>query len=128
MTNLLNTWFPNVSSLGWTGDSGWGTAIWQTVYMTLWPAVFGGVIGLIFGVLLVVTKPGGILENSILFSICDKIVSVFRAIPFIILLAFIAPFTQLLVGTNWDDGGISAIVRWGSAILCAANSSGLRKC
>lgn len=100
MTNLLNTWFPNVSSLGWTGDSGWGTAIWQTVYMTLWPAVFGGVIGLVFGVLLVVTKPGGILENSILFSICDKIVSVFRAIPFIILLAFIAPFTQLLVGTQ----------------------------
>ena len=47
-----------------------------------------------------VTEPGGILENRIVFSIVDKVVSVFRAIPFIILLAFIAPFTQLIVGTQ----------------------------
>ena len=30
----------------------------------------------------------------------DKVVSLFRAIPFIILLAFIAPFTKLLIGTQ----------------------------
>lgn len=100
MINLLNSWFPNVSSLGWTGDSGWGTAIGQTIYMTVWPAIFGGIIGLIFGVALVITKPGGILENAFWYGLCDKVVSVFRAIPFIILLAFIAPFTQLLVGTQ----------------------------
>ena len=43
---------------------------------------------------------GGILANRAWFNLCDKIVSFFRAIPFIILLAFIAPFTQLVVGTQ----------------------------
>lgn len=96
----MNNLIPNVIQLGWGGDNGWGTSIVQTIYMTFWPAIFGGILGLIFGVALVVTEPGGILENRIVFSIVDKVVSVFRAIPFIILLAFIAPFTQLIVGTQ----------------------------
>ena len=96
----MNNLIPNVIQLGWGGDNGWGTSIVQTIYMTFWPAIFGGILGLIFGIALVVTEPGGILENRIVFSIVDKVVSVFRAIPFIILLAFIAPFTQLIVGTQ----------------------------
>ena len=100
MTSFLTHYMPNVVQLGWTGDTGWGTSIVQTLYMTFWPAIFGGIMGLIFGVALVITKPGGILENAFWFGLCDKVVSLFRAIPFIILLAFIAPFTQLLVGTQ----------------------------
>ncbi|MEK1461847.1 ABC transporter permease [Limosilactobacillus fermentum] len=100
MTSFLTHYMPNVVQLGWTGDTGWGTSIVQTLYMTFWPAIFGGILGLIFGVALVITKPGGILENAFWFGFCDKVVSLFRAIPFIILLAFIAPFTQLLVGTQ----------------------------
>lgn len=100
MTSFLTHYMPNVVQLGWTGDTGWGTSIVQTLYMTFWPAIFGGILGLIFGVALVITKPGGILENAFWFGLCDKVVSLFRAIPFIILLAFIAPFTQLLVGTQ----------------------------
>nr|WP_267202307.1 methionine ABC transporter permease [Limosilactobacillus kribbianus] len=96
----MSSLFPNVVELGWSGDNGWGTSILQTLYMTFWPAIFAGLLGLFFGVALVVTEPGGILENKVWFNICDKIVSIFRAIPFIILLAFIAPFTQLLVGTQ----------------------------
>ena len=104
----MNNLIPNVIQLGWGGDNGWGTSIVQTIYMTFWPAIFGGILGLIFGVALVVTEPGGILENRIVFSIVDKVVSVFRAIPFIILLAFIAPFTQLIVGTQ--IGATAALV------------------
>lgn len=100
MTSFLTHYMPNVVQLGWTGDTGWGTSIVQTLYMTFWPAIFGGILGLIFGVALVITRPGGILENAFWFGLCDKVVSLFRAIPFIILLAFIAPFTQLLVGTQ----------------------------
>ena len=100
MTSFLTHYMPNVVQLGWTGDTGWGTSIVQTLYMTFWPAIFGGILGLIFGVALAITKPGGILENAFWFGLCDKVVSLFRAIPFIILLAFIAPFTQLLVGTQ----------------------------
>ena len=100
MSELLSKYLPNVANLGWTGDSGWGTALFQTIFMTFWPAVIGGLLGLIFGLALVLTKDGGILANRAWFNLCDKIVSFFRAIPFIILLAFIAPFTQLVVGTQ----------------------------
>lgn len=100
MTEFFEKYLPNVVQLGWSGDSGWGTSIVQTLYMTFWPAIFGGILGIIFGVILVVAKPGGIMENRVLYSISDKIVSLFRAVPFIILLAFIAPLTQLIVGTQ----------------------------
>jgi len=46
------------------------------------------------------TAPEGVYPNKVIFNICDKIVSLFRAIPFIILLAFIAPVTQLIVHTQ----------------------------
>ncbi|MBA1393404.1 ABC transporter permease, partial [Lactobacillus sp. XV13L] len=64
----MNSWFtkvfPNVVNLGWLGDTGWGTAIGQTLFMTFWSAVFGGILGIIFGVLLVLTKQGGIKSNK----------------------------------------------------------------
>ena len=100
MSELISKYLPNVANLGWTGDSGWGTALFQTIFMTFWPAVIGGLLGLIFGLALVLTKDGGILANRAWFNLCDKVVSFFRAIPFIILLDFIAPFTQLVVGTQ----------------------------
>ena len=100
MTNWLEQFIPNVIQLGWGGDAGWGTSIFQTLFMTFWATIFGGILGIIFGVILVVTKDGGIRQNKFWFNVCDKIVSIFRAIPFIILLAFIAPVTQAIVGTQ----------------------------
>lgn len=100
MTEFFSKYFPNVIAQGWGGESGWLTAIGQTFYMTLWSFIFGGILGLLFGVGLVLTAPEGVYPNKIIFNLCDKLVSFFRAVPFIILLAFIAPVTQLLVHTQ----------------------------
>lgn len=100
MISFLTKNFPNVVALEWGGDAGWGTAIFQTLFMTFWSAIFGGILGLVFGLLLVLTKPKGILANKVLYWIVDKLVSIFRAVPFIILLAFVAPVTQKIVGTQ----------------------------
>ena len=100
MTKWFSDTFPNVVYQGWTGDTGWWTSIVQTFYMTFWSAIFGGILGLVFGIGLIITAPNGIAPNKLLFWFFDKIVSVFRAVPFIILLAFIAPFTKLIVGTQ----------------------------
>lgn len=100
MISFLTKNFPNVVALGWSGDAGWGTAIFQTLFMTFWSAIFGGILGLVFGLLLVLTKPKGILANKVVYWIVDKLVSIFRAVPFIILLAFVAPVTQKIVGTQ----------------------------
>ncbi|MDF7637643.1 ABC transporter permease [Leuconostocaceae bacterium ESL0958] len=100
MNEWFNHTFPNVVYQGWTGDTGWWTAITQTIFMTYWAAIFGGVLGLIFGFGLVVTAKGGIAQNKVIYWCLDKIVSIFRAVPFIILLAVIAPFTKAVAGTQ----------------------------
>lgn len=108
----MQTWFaqtfPNVVYQGWTGDTGWLTAIGQTFYMTFGSALFGGILGLIFGMGLIITSSNGISPNRTVFWILDKVVSTFRAVPFIILLAAIAPLTKLIVGTQ--IGSTAALV------------------
>lgn len=79
-----------------------------TIYMLFVSAIFAGIIGLILGVIMVVTDKNRILENKVLYNILDKLTNLFRAIPFIILLALIAPFTRSLVGTR--IGPTAAIV------------------
>lgn len=79
-----------------------------TFYMLIIAAIFSGIFGLIIGIILIVTNDGAILENKKLYSILDKITNLFRAIPFIILLAVIAPITNIIVGTR--IGPTAAIV------------------
>ena len=35
MIQLIQTYLPNVYKLGWSGQYGWGTAIYLTLYMTV---------------------------------------------------------------------------------------------
>ena len=100
MTEWIETYLPNVYHIGWEGTNSWPDAIYATLYMTSISFVVGGLLGLIVGLFLVLTGPNGVIENKVAFQILDKITSVFRAIPFIILLAIIAPVTYWIVGTN----------------------------
>lgn len=99
MIEWIELYLPNVYKLGWSGDAGWGMAIYNTLYMTIIPFLIGGGLGLAAGLLLVMTAPGGVIENKYVFWLLDKVASVFRAIPFIILLAISAPVTLILVKT-----------------------------
>ncbi|MDO4720834.1 MAG: methionine ABC transporter permease [Peptostreptococcaceae bacterium] len=79
-----------------------------TLYMVGVTALISGILGTALGVMLLVTGEGGLLENRSLYHILDKIVNFFRSVPFIILLAIIAPFTRWIVGTT--IGNHAAIV------------------
>ena len=105
---LIEKYLPNAYQLGWTGDLGWWSAILATLYMTFWSFLIGGSLGLIAGLFLVLTGPVGVIENRLVFWILDKIVSIFRAIPFIILLAILSGLTLLLAGTTL--GATAALV------------------
>ena len=100
MTELIQTYLPNVYKMGWSGQAGWGTAIYLTLYMTVLSFIIGGFLGLVAGLFLVLTAPGGVLENKVVFWILDKITSIFRAVPFIILLAILSPLSHLIVKTS----------------------------
>lgn len=71
-----------------------------TLYMLFFSAIFAGIIGLILGVIMVTTDKGRILENKVVYSILDKVTNLFRSIPFVILLAMIAPITRAIVNTR----------------------------
>ncbi|MTV81602.1 methionine ABC transporter permease [Secundilactobacillus folii] len=92
----MNAIMPNVMAM----KGQFVQATWETIYMTLASAVISAVLGLLFGVLLVITQPGGILEDKVTYSVLDKVVNLLRSIPFIILLAVISPLTKFLVGTT----------------------------
>ena len=57
------------------------------------------VLGSVFGVLLTVTKKGGIAENAFVYNLVNIVTNVFRSIPFVILLIFLIPLTRAIVGT-----------------------------
>ena len=76
-----------------------GTAIVETLIMTVISALISFVLGLASGLILTVTKKDGILENRVVWNIFDKATSFFRSIPFIILLTGVMPLSRLLAGT-----------------------------
>ncbi|HEL0246653.1 TPA: ABC transporter permease [Streptococcus equi subsp. zooepidemicus] len=108
MLELFQAYLPNVYELGWSGDAGWGVAIWNTLYMTIVPFIAGGAIGLFIGLLLVLMGPDGVIENRLVCWLLDKLTSIFRAIPFVILIAILASFTYLIMGTTL--GATAALV------------------
>ncbi len=73
---------------------------WETIIMTFVSGFFSFLLGLPLGVLLYITRKGQIKENPILHTILSAIVNIFRAIPFIILIVWMIPFTQAIVGTS----------------------------
>ena len=83
MQELLTKLIPNVMDRLPT----FFEAIGDTLLMVVWSGAISFVLGLALGVLITVTKPGGILENKVAYQILDKVISLFRSIPFIILRA-----------------------------------------
>ena len=75
-------------------------AIYQTIHMVSISLLLGSIIGIPLAVLLVVTKPGGVIENKWIYGILNPIINIIRSVPFIILLVAIIPFTKLIVGTS----------------------------
>lgn len=74
-------------------------ALQDTLYMTFASLALSVVFGIVIGIVLYVTQEDGIYENKVIYRILDLVVNVLRAIPFVILLIIIIPFTKMLVGT-----------------------------
>lgn len=76
------------------------TSIWETFEMLFIVGIVSLFFGTIFGVIMEVTKKGHILENKVVYFLLGKIIDLFRAVPFIILIMVISPFTRIIVGTS----------------------------
>ena len=75
-------------------------AFFQTLYMVGIAVAVAIILGMPLGIVLYVTDHGQIIENKWIRSISGVITNLVRSIPFIILLVFLLPFTDRLVGTT----------------------------
>lgn len=73
---------------------------WDTIYMTVAATFFSYVFGLIMGVILTLTRKGGITPHAMTYSCLDVVVNLTRSFPFLILMIAVIPFTRFLVGTT----------------------------
>lgn len=72
----------------------------QTVYMLFWGLVLGSLLGIPLGILLTITRKGGILQNKIVYTLINYTINIVRSVPYIILLVAIMPLTKIIVGTR----------------------------
>ncbi len=86
-------------------------ATYETLYMTIISTAFSFIFGLILGVILFLTSKSKSKAGRIFYGIVSFIVNLFRAIPFIILILLLIPFTSLLLGTiSGPTGALPALI------------------
>ena len=76
----------------------WNSTV-ETLYMTFWSSLIAYIVGLPLGVLLVVTRKGGIMPAPTFNAVLGVIINFLRSIPFIIMLAVLFPVTRAVIGT-----------------------------
>ncbi|RSM73011.1 ABC transporter permease [Kibdelosporangium aridum] len=79
-------------------------AVGQTLWMVAATMVVGGFLGLLLGIALYSTRPGGILANRPVHTVLNVAVNIVRPIPFIIFITAIGPVTIAVVGTQLGTG------------------------
>lgn len=96
MLELLYSIAPNLKLLG--------AELWKCTIETLQMVGVSGVIsfvfGIIFGVILILTRPQGILKNTLIYNLLDKIINVVRSVPFLILMVLLIPVSRAITGTG----------------------------
>ena len=110
MQELLNNYLPNVAQR----LPDFGKALEETLVMVAWSGIICFILGLTLGVLITVTKRGAILENGLVYQVLDKLISLFRSIPFIILLTWVMPVTRAIMGTTINVKGAIVPLVFGS--------------
>lgn len=110
MNTLVNELLPNLDRL--SGEL--LKSIEQTATMIAVSGTIAWVLGITIGVLLVVTRRGGILENRAIFTFFDRAIDVIRSIPFIILIVLLIPLSRFLVGTGSGVTGSFVALTFGT--------------
>lgn len=93
---MVTKLFPNVIEFA----SDFPQAIIDTLLMLVISGLISVVIGIFLAVIVVVTRKDGLKENEPVFWILDKIINLFRSIPFIILIPTVAVLSRALFGTT----------------------------
>lgn len=103
MRDLIVNWLTQVTEPFWKSSLSidqFVTALQETMHMVFFALLFGCIWGFIQAIILLVTRPEGILPNKVLYHGLNPIVNALRSLPFIILLIAVIPLTKFLVGSS----------------------------
>ncbi|MFZ5945353.1 MAG: methionine ABC transporter permease [Bacillota bacterium] len=121
----INTWSQLLLRAGEIAPPLW-KATYETILMIIIALSIAAVIGIPLGVLLVITRPGHIWEKPLFYKIANIVINMIRAIPFIILLFAIMPFTRFVVGTTIQlKGAIVPLVVFTAPFIARVTESAL---
>lgn len=90
------------------------TAVGDTLYMVGWAFILGGILGLLVGLVLYTTRPGGIFANRAVYVIMNFVVNLIRPIPFVILIAALQPLTIAVLGIGIGNTAVVFCMIWAS--------------
>ena len=90
------------------------TAVGDTLYMVGWAFILGGILGLLIGLVLYTTRPGGIFANRAVYLVTNFIVNLIRPIPFVILIAALQPLTIAVLGSGIGNTAVVFCMIWAS--------------
>jgi D-methionine transport system permease protein len=76
------------------------TSLGDTVYMVGISTLLTALIGLPLGILVVLTSPGHLLQNRVVYQTLSMIINTFRSIPFVILMIMLIPFARTIIGSS----------------------------
>lgn len=103
MRDMIVQWLTELTAPFWKSSLSidqFVTAMQETLHMVFFAMLFGTIWGLIQAIVLLLTRPNGILPNRVIYHGLNPIVNALRSLPFIILLIAVIPLTKLLVGTS----------------------------
>lgn len=103
MRDLIVQWLTDATSSFWQSSLSidqFVTALQETFHMVFFALLFGCIWGFIQAIVLLVTRPNGILANKLVYHGLNPIVNALRSLPFIILLIAVIPLTKFLVGSS----------------------------
>src|SRR5699024_3857587 len=106
--------------------------VWEatadTLYMTGIATFFTLVIGLVLGIILVQSAQSDNRGSQPVYGITAFLVNLFRAIPFIILILLLIPFTKAIMGTIMGvQGALPALIIGASPFYARLVEIGLKE-
>ena len=75
-------------------------SILSTIKMLLITTMLSILIGLVLGVILVLSNPSGLKPNKAIFKVIDLFTNLIRSFPTLILIVALTPLTKIIVGTS----------------------------
>lgn len=103
MRDFIVQWLTEITAPYWQSSLSidqFVTAMQETMYMVFFAMLFGGIWGFIQAIILLLTRPNGILPNKVIYHVLNPLVNALRSLPFIILLIAVIPLTKMIVGTS----------------------------